>query len=179
MNFQNEDEYNKWKNEWMKTGKVPPEIPKKKAEKSGKGTPERPKKSKSDYKPLLYKNTENRKNWRYAILTCFGVIILFVFFYIASQPKPGDIGQNAQIVSPDGKDLFIATTELAYKAEQDALYAGDKRGLVNLMLAGQLFTVPSTTNVLIIDQGYFKKKVRITSGELIGLSGWIPDEYIK
>ncbi len=59
MNFQNEDEYNKWKEEWIKTGKVPPEIPKK---------------SEHIYK-LLY---GIEKRWPYRIFMFFGIVLSLI-----------------------------------------------------------------------------------------------------
>ncbi len=94
------------------------------------------------------------------------------------SPTP-DIGQNAQLFNPDNKAVFVAVTEAAYKAKNDAIYAGDQQGLINLMIACQLFTAPNGTNVLIIDRSFNKRKVRITSGDLKGLSGWIPSELVK
>lgn len=166
MKFKNPDEYNMWKKEWEKTGKVPPEGPKK---------------SKSVYKPL-YKTTDYRKKRRYSISIFFGVIFLFVLFLalIASETsKTPDIGQNAQLFNQDNKAVFVAVTEAAYKAERDAIYAGDQLGLINLMMACQLFSAPNGTNVLIIDRGFNKTKVRITSGDLKGLSGWVSSELVK
>lgn len=105
--------------------------------------------------------------------------ILILFLLILGCSTAPDIGQNAQIVSPDGKDLFIATTEAAYEAERKAISAGDTQGLTNLMLTGQMFTVPNATSVLIIDRGSYRRKVRITAGKFEGLSGWVPDEFVK
>ncbi len=119
----------------------------------------------------------------------FGVLLVFVLIgFISSlshksmsshQYQAPDIGQSARLASPDGKDLFVAVTDSAYEAERNAIAAGDRQGLVNLMLAELLFTAPDGTTVLIIERKSDRRKVRITSGKLIGLAGWVPDEFIK
>lgn len=112
-----------------------------------------------------------------------GGICLFALIWVISEiPKTSnapDIGQNAQLFSADGKDTFIAVSEAAYKAKIDAIYAGDQQGIINLMIACQLFPAPNATPVLIIDRSFNKRKVRITSGELKGLSGWVENEFVK
>lgn len=171
MIFKTPDEYEKWKKEWMITGKVSPIKP------------EKPKPNPVHNRFYTAAATQLGKKLLYLVIF---VIVAALFIGILSSIIPEkkgerspDVGQNAQLFNPDNKAVFIAVTEAAYKAERDAIYAGDQQGLINLMAVCQLFSAPNGTNVLIIDRGFNKIKVRITSGDTKGLSGWVSSELVK
>lgn len=68
------------------------------------------------------------------------------------------------------------------KQAQDELIqsgiAGDKIGYQNLLLSGRAFILPEKTHVLVIDRGWFIRKIRILEGPYKNQTGWIAYERI-
>lgn len=56
--------------------------------------------------------------------------------------------------------------------------ANDKEGMIQLMLTGRVFAVPSDTKVRMLDPGFLKSEVRILEGEQYGRSGFVPAEWV-
>jgi hypothetical protein len=63
-----------------------------------------------------------------------------------------------------------------------AAVANDNEGIAIIVLQGRAFIVPQWTKVRVIGHAgfmYDKTQIRILSGPNRGLSGWIPNEFVK
>jgi hypothetical protein len=76
-----------------------------------------------------------------------------------------------------GGEVPVAATVAAFEALSHAAIANDKVGIAQLMLAGAVWSVPSGTQVLVIDMGMYRRQVRFESGEFVGQTGWVSSDH--
>jgi hypothetical protein len=99
-----------------------------------------------------------------------------------ATPQSTSVGEGEYGIlrNPYGKELvLIALTEQAYKEWMHAESVGDKYGIANLGVSGQLVWAKDGTAVLVIDRAYNRRKVRILSGEQTGFAGWLPKDCVR
>lgn len=78
-----------------------------------------------------------------------------------------------------GNLAFVAVDDAAFDALNKAANAGDQVGIADLITAGRVFTVSQNTRILVIENGIFSVKIRVTDGPQQGKSGWVPAEFVK
>lgn len=79
-------------------------------------------------------------------------------------------------VSSGGTDVVVAVSS---EALDEMINAGSDRGIAALVLGGSGFLVPQGTRVSVIGSaGFAKKKIVITSGEMVGRTGFVPMEWV-
>lgn len=84
-------------------------------------------------------------------------------------------GTEAHLDTP----ILVATSESAYDELLDAFNNGDEYGLRLMMVNGEIFPVDdSNTKVLVLENSWFKTKIRILTGEYSGSSGWVGYEKV-
>ena len=98
-------------------------------------------------------------------------------FYQA--PVLRTVGQQGYLDAPEQLPVALATTLGGWKALDEAIRAGDKYGIANLMLGGHVFAVEKFTHVLVLDEYANLTRVRILSGSREGKSGWILAVQVK
>jgi len=99
----------------------------------------------------------------------------------ATQPaRMGDllVGEHGR-VDTGGNIVFIAVDDAAFDALNTAANADDTAGMRQLVAAGRVFTVERNTGILVIENGVFSVRVRVTDGPQSGKSGWIAAEFVK
>lgn len=101
---------------------------------------------------------------------------LLLFLFCSEQPGV-TTGTEARILVSD-KEALIAVDEKALDELMKSFAAKDWQGVVELNVSGRVFPVPSHTKVLIIDQSFGKRKIRIDEGKQSGKTGWLPMEYL-
>ena len=75
------------------------------------------------------------------------------------------------ILVPITKDYFDRTMQLSV--------AGDTTGIAQMVLDGQVLPVKNGTTVKVIGEGFSSSEVRIMSGDYIGQSGFVPNEFVS
>lgn len=75
--------------------------------------------------------------------------------------------------------ILVAPTEANFDRATQLAVAKDITGISQMVLAGDIFTVPSGTQVRVISKDFPKTEVRIMDGDSVGLSGWVPYEFVS
>lgn len=119
------------------------------------------------------------------------VVIVLVVLYAIGKSRPTepaapkqDAGVKAQttevvLTAENGGLIVVGVTEAdldeAYKFDR----ADDRKGLMDLYLAGRTYRVPSGTKVKVIERPWFKARVRILDGKHIGRDGWVSSDFLN
>jgi hypothetical protein len=149
--------------------------------------------------PLLKKNLSQKNTTIKAQYISIGVKVLVGLFIIiligmfqspiSKKSENGSgirntsisIGEEGILAGTGGTLTPVAITETALDEFIKSKIANDKDGIVQMIVAGSIFTVNNGTKVLIIDygDGMFKRKIRILEGAMKGRAGYVPYEWIK
>ena len=92
--------------------------------------------------------------------------------------SPDNVGQHSLLRVAGGGEVPVAATEAGFEALSHAAVANDRIGLAQLMLAGTAWSVPSGTQVLVIDMGMGRRQIRFEGGDLIGQTAWVSSDHI-
>jgi len=93
-------------------------------------------------------------------------------------PKKIGIGVGVEVSLDAGEsNTMIALTEKVYDEMIRLSLNGDSLGLGQMESDGKLLVVEKGTKAKIVDIDFIKAKVRISSGNFLGKSGWVPMEF--
>lgn len=106
---------------------------------------------------------------------------------VAEENKPGGkvgIGEEGILnYHEDATDCsqtsIVAVDEETHKAIVTASVAKDTYALSEFIVKGKAFLVPNCTKVKVIDQGYGRRKIRVSEGEQANKAGWVSMEFVK
>jgi len=111
---------------------------------------------------------------------------------IDSMPrrKPTSIKRNASSVTPassktgvirlsNGNFVGAGLTEAAYDRYQKLYDANDEYGKKQMYDRGLMIKLTDGTRLTIIDRGWSKTEVRVTSGLYENTACWIANEFVK
>ena len=125
-------------------------------------------------------------SWTSKFLGWVIIAIIPMIIYTALTDKPGKTksiapgaGEKAVLSVSNSKDVLVAVNLQDYEESRKLIMAGDEQGLAQMIMALRLFSVDNNTPVLVIDRETSKRRIRIQEGPQKGLSGWVPDEYVK
>lgn len=92
----------------------------------------------------------------------------------ASRPQQFQpaVGQEARLTVSSGV-VVVCRAKEGMKELTKLSVANDTLGIAEMMLRGRAFGVESGTKVLIIDNGFDVRQVRILEGQMLGRSGWV------
>lgn len=74
---------------------------------------------------------------------------------------------------------IVAVDEETHKAIVTASIAKDTYALSEFVVKGKAFLVPNCTKVKVIDQGFGRRKIRVSEGEQINKAGWVSMEFVR
>lgn len=96
----------------------------------------------------------------------------------AASARPGEEGS---LSGTSGVLTPVAISEATLSDFLRSNRVGDKDGIVQMIVAGRIFTVENGTRVLVIDygKGMFVRKIRILEGKMKGQAGFVPMEWVK
>jgi tetratricopeptide (TPR) repeat protein len=90
------------------------------------------------------------------------------------------VGKDAILDSGGtGEEVFVALSKDDYNEMISLCVAGDSLGITEMENSGNLFLAEKGTKVKIIDMEIGKCKIRIYSGDYIGISGWVSREFVR
>lgn len=90
-----------------------------------------------------------------------------------SRPQSAEKG----VLRSSGKaDVIVAGIKEDEDALTKAVAAKDNLGIDELILADRVFSVPSETQLLMIDRTFALIQIRSIQGRYKGRSGWVPFE---
>jgi hypothetical protein len=95
-----------------------------------------------------------------------------------SRSVPAGGVATLRVSGGSNQDVLIAVNKAAFDEVITFSVADDTRGLLNLVIQGRAFFVPSGTRVKVIDPGIFKTRVRVLDGPLAGWDGWVVPEFV-
>lgn len=75
-------------------------------------------------------------------------------------------------------NTILGTSKETYDEFSKAQVADDKLDYLQMLGDGKIFLIPNCTKVKVIDSSFTLKKVRILEGEHLGVSGWMPFEFV-
>ncbi|MHB1167005.1 MAG: hypothetical protein ACYC0N_00505 [Carboxydocellales bacterium] len=78
-----------------------------------------------------------------------------------------------------GEDILVGITKDALSEAINCISNKDEYGFRELVLSGQIYTVPSKTKAKVIDRSWTMNKVRILEGKHTGEAGWVIMESTK
>ena len=127
----------------------------------------------------------------WAIIVCLGLIIVAIFQF-RSQYGGGTGEKSSSSVSTDlstgeigvlhgrtGTHSVVFLTKEVLDSYFKSKVAGDDYGM-NLTLGSDLvFMVRNGTKVRVIDSGALTEEIRILEGEMEGLAGVVPTEWVR
>lgn len=93
-----------------------------------------------------------------------------------AQEQSALVGDVAYLQST--APILVAPTEVNFDRAMQLAVAHDTTGISKMVLSGDIFTVPSGTQVRVIGKNFPKTEVRIMDGDSAGLSGWVPAEFV-
>ncbi len=96
---------------------------------------------------------------------------------VRQTPMSGETGR----ITNGSTTIYVASTEKALDDLTDAIIKKDQYGVLQLLLADQVYSVTDGTKVLALDRGGFlasKIKVRIMEGPQTARVGWLPYEWV-
>ncbi len=95
---------------------------------------------------------------------------------LSNIPSSGEEGylriENSEIVT-------LARTKEDYDELNKAMYAKDTYGIARMVMENKAFDVPVGTKVLVIDQKFGGRKVRILEGKYAMEDGWVVMEFVS
>ena len=91
---------------------------------------------------------------------------------------PGGQARLYRTDDPRFLPVFLATDASSYDEMMRSLRAGDRRTVLNLEDNGRIFTVPSATDVVLIETLSSRSHVQISTGDEKGKEGWLPVEDV-
>ena len=101
----------------------------------------------------------------------------------AAAPLRGVRTGGNGVVTFDGAKkadkIAIARDEASFGDVSHALAIEDYLGLLELMARNKAFAVPAGTKVKVLENGFFKTKVRVLEGDMTGAAGWVPAEWVR
>lgn len=89
-----------------------------------------------------------------------------------SSGRKAGVGEKCSLVRDDGKMIVLVGRAELWDRYATLVKADDSLGLIQLAASSGGAIVDSGTQCLVIDRGYERREVRITSGPKIGTSGW-------
>ena len=96
----------------------------------------------------------------------------------SAWPLRGGPGSKATLSSPAGQ-IPVCIDERTLRDWYKAANANDTHGGNELLLSGRMFLVQSGIEVLILEAGWGKKKVRVLGGTYEGKAGWVQSHCVK
>ncbi|MDB5260544.1 MAG: hypothetical protein JWN37_775 [Candidatus Nomurabacteria bacterium] len=94
---------------------------------------------------------------------------------IATRPKIGEEGY----IKTTLKYPFLAVDRESYDQIMKSAVAKDDRGIAEVIAGGGGFFVDNGTKVLVLDQEFGSRKVRVLEGDQINRTGWLVMEWIS
>jgi len=105
-------------------------------------------------------------------------ILIVISIAVSANKSTSSFGDSGKLNS-GGNLVPIAATQKSFDEWTKLRAAKDQEGQIQMIAAGDVFTVKKGTEVTVIDSGMFSRRIRIKSGPLKGMSGWVPTEYIQ
>lgn len=106
------------------------------------------------------------------------VVILVVSLGSSSTPSLG-VGDRG-VLRLDGQgSILLAVDAPTFDALVKACTARDEIGLAAMLIGGSVFECDQGTQVLIIDRGMYRRRVRLLDGPQAGAAGWVPVEWVR
>jgi hypothetical protein len=116
------------------------------------------------------------------IMCVFGFFVVFKQDYYNSTSNivknSISIGETGRLYS-NGDEVPVARTKEVLDQVIKASTRNDTLGYSELVMTGMVFHVSSNTKVLVLDSTVYYKNIRILEGEYMGVSGWVPSEWVK
>lgn len=130
--------------------------------------------------PHCGKPQKKKTRWGLIITISLILFTLIMIIAIAMNKQDGSVsvGEKGFLLS-GGKLVPLAIDEASFDAWISASAAKDDHGQKILLASSRIIGVQNRSPVLVIDQGTFKRRVRILDGEYKGKSGWVAMEYVK
>jgi hypothetical protein len=88
-------------------------------------------------------------------------------------------GDLAVLDLPGGRGPYLATTDAAYDEMLDAENRKDTRYMGELLGSGKVHHLPNGVQVRVLEASTFSRKVRVLDGPLVGLEGWVQEEFVR
>lgn len=92
----------------------------------------------------------------------------------ANPVHRGDVG----VLEAGESDVFAGASQPALDRLTQLAIAGDREGIAQMTLAGQVLLIKRGTHARLIDPGILSHEVRVLEGEYAGRSAFIPCEYL-
>lgn len=130
--------------------------------------------------PQCGKPQRKKTRWGVILFVSLGIFSFFIFIAVMSggHKSSVSVGKSGYLDAGAGV-VPVAVDEAAFDAWTSASVAKDEHGRKVLLASMRVFAAPKGTKVLIIDQGTFKRKVRILDGKQKGMAGWVAMEFVK
>ncbi|MEN3331470.1 MAG: hypothetical protein V7641_835 [Blastocatellia bacterium] len=97
----------------------------------------------------------------------------------ATPKRTKSVGDEVKIYVEGLKTITVAVDEDAYSELDKVFQAKDQYGYDHLLAEGRIFRVTNNTRALILENGFFKLKVRILEGIKQGYAGLVPREWLQ